>query len=96
MQDYSRIYISGMVLTNTGITPHSHNLKQFKNAPGMFSQRVYSCQKQNATPYILFVLRSILKERCGFYLEGVSDCEELVGSIKILKITPPQLSKTVK
>ena len=26
----------------------------------------------------------------------VSDCDELVGSIKLLKITPPQLSKTIK
>ncbi|SVC09954.1 uncharacterized protein METZ01_LOCUS262808, partial [marine metagenome] len=37
MQDYSYIYVSGMVLTNTGITPSSHNLKQLKNASGQFS-----------------------------------------------------------
>ena len=37
MQDYSYIYVSGMVLTNTGITPSSHNLKQIKNASGQFS-----------------------------------------------------------
>jgi len=49
MQDYSYIYVSGMVLTNTGITPHSHNTKQLKNAPGMFSQRVYYCKKRSAT-----------------------------------------------
>ena len=36
MQDYSYIYVSGMVLTNTGITPSSHNLKQLKNASGQF------------------------------------------------------------
>ena len=36
MQDYSYIFISGMVLTNTGITPSSHNLKQLKNASGQF------------------------------------------------------------
>ena len=37
MQDYSYIYASGMVLTNTEITPSSHNLKQLKNASGQFS-----------------------------------------------------------
>ena len=36
MQDYSYIYVSGMVLTNTGINPSSHNLKQLKNASGQF------------------------------------------------------------
>ena len=36
MQDYSQIYVSSMVLTNTGITPRSHNLKQLKNAFGRF------------------------------------------------------------
>jgi len=34
MQDYSYIYVSGMVLTNTRITPSSHNFKQLKNASG--------------------------------------------------------------
>jgi len=34
MQDYSYIYVTGMVLTNTVITPRSHNLKQLKNASG--------------------------------------------------------------
>ena len=37
MQDYSYIYVPGMVLTNTGITPHSHNLKQLEYASGQFS-----------------------------------------------------------
>ena len=37
MQDYSYISVSVMVLTNTGITPSSHNLKQLKNASGQFS-----------------------------------------------------------
>jgi len=32
-----------VVLTNTGITPGSHNLKQLKNAPRKFSQGVYTC-----------------------------------------------------
>ena len=36
MQDYSCIYVPGMVLSNPGITPHSHNLKQLKNASGQF------------------------------------------------------------
>ena len=49
MQDYSYIYVSGMVLTNTGITPSSHNFKQLKNAPGHFFLEVYSYKKQNAT-----------------------------------------------
>ena len=49
MQGYSYIYVSGMVLTNTGITPHSHNLKQLKNAPVQFSLTVYSYLKLNAT-----------------------------------------------
>jgi len=43
MQDYSYIYVSGMVLTNTEITPHSHNTKQRRNASGLFTGRVYSC-----------------------------------------------------
>ena len=37
MQDYSYIYVPGMELTNTGITPSSHNTKQLKNASGQFS-----------------------------------------------------------
>ena len=37
MQDFSYIYVPGMVLTNTEITPHSHNTKQLRNAPGQFS-----------------------------------------------------------
>ena len=36
MQDYSYLAVSGKVLTNTGITPHSHNLKQLKNASRQF------------------------------------------------------------
>jgi len=49
MQDYSYIYVSGMVVTNTVITPRSHNLKKLKNAPGQFYQTVYSYLKLNAT-----------------------------------------------
>ena len=36
MQDYSYIYVPGMVLTNTEITPHSHNTKQLKKLPVCF------------------------------------------------------------
>ena len=36
MRDYSYIYVSGKVLTNNAITPHSHNLKQLKNASRQF------------------------------------------------------------
>jgi len=43
MQDYSYIYVPGMVLSNLGITPRSHNFKQLKNALGLFTHRVYSC-----------------------------------------------------
>ena len=34
MEDYSYIFLSVMVLTNTGSTPGSHNLKQLKNTSG--------------------------------------------------------------
>ena len=40
MQDYSYIYLPGMVLNNPGITPRSHNLKQLINAPGLFTQTI--------------------------------------------------------
>jgi hypothetical protein len=41
MQDYSYICVPGMVLSNTEITPRSHNLKQLKNAPVQFpAQRI--------------------------------------------------------
>ena len=43
MQDYSYIYVSGMVLTNTIITYGSHNTKQLKNAPGLFTLKIYHC-----------------------------------------------------
>jgi len=43
MQDYSYIYVSGMVLRNPEITPHSHNPKQLKNVSGQYSRGVYSC-----------------------------------------------------
>ena len=37
MQDYSYIFVSGMVLKNKEITSGSHNLIQLKNASGHFS-----------------------------------------------------------
>jgi len=37
MQDYYYIYVPGMVLTNTGITPKAHNMKQLRNLPGSFT-----------------------------------------------------------
>ena len=49
MQDYSYNYVSGMVLTNTGITPSSHNTKQLRNASGLFTQKVYTYKNQNTT-----------------------------------------------
>ena len=36
MQDYPYICVPGMELTNTEITPGSHNFKQLKNASGQF------------------------------------------------------------
>ena len=41
MQDYSYIYVCGMVLTNTEIIPHSHNTKQRKNSSVQFSGELY-------------------------------------------------------
>ena len=49
MQDYSYIYVSSMELTNPGITPHSHNLKQLKNAPVQFFRVGCSYYKHNTT-----------------------------------------------
>ena len=49
MQDYSYIYKSGMVLTNTEITSGSHNLKQLKNASGHFSVTAYTYNNLNTT-----------------------------------------------
>jgi hypothetical protein len=69
MQDYSYIYVSGMVLTNTEITPHSHNTKQLKNAPGHFFLKVYSYKKQNATLFfriLSFCFASVKSAITGF------------------------------
>ena len=49
MQKHFYIYVPVTVLTNTGITPSFHNLKQLKNAPGLFTQKVYSYKNQNTT-----------------------------------------------
>ena len=53
MQDYSYIYLPGMVLSNPGITPRSHNLKQLINAPGLFTQRKYITVKSRIQ-YLFF------------------------------------------
>jgi hypothetical protein len=37
MQDYSYIFVPGMVLTNTEITLHSHNTKQRRNSSVQYS-----------------------------------------------------------
>ena len=50
------MYASGMVLTNTGITPSSHNFKQLKNAFGQFPHRVYPYKIQIAT--LIFRIQS--------------------------------------
>ena len=57
MHYYSYIYVPGMVLTNTGITPGSHNLKQLRNAPRHFFLRVYFYKKENAT--LIFRILSV-------------------------------------
>jgi hypothetical protein len=59
MQDYSYIYVSGMVLSNPGITPHSNNLKQLRNAPRVIFRKAYTYKKQKTTLFlhpVLFVL----------------------------------------
>ena len=60
MQDYSCIYVSGMVLTNTGITPGSHNLKQLKNARrAVFTEIVFLLKAECNTNFshpVCFVL----------------------------------------
>jgi len=70
MQDYSYIYVPGMVLSNTGITPHSHNLKQLKNAPGQFFHLRYSYYKHNTTLIFascLFRFASVNSALTGFF-----------------------------
>jgi hypothetical protein len=60
MQDYSYIYVPGMVLRNPEITPHSHNTKQRRNAYGQFFRTAYTYNNLNATLYfshpVCFVL----------------------------------------
>ena len=71
MQDYSYICVPGMVLTKTGITPHSHNLKQLKNAPVYFFLKVYSYKMQNTTLIFascLFRFASVKFAKIGFLL----------------------------
>ena len=54
--DYSYIYVTGMVLTDTEITPISHNFKQLKNAFGQFPREVYPYKIQIAT--LIFRIQS--------------------------------------
>ena len=70
MQDYSCIYVSGMVLTNTGITPSSHNTKQLKNASGQFSvQRIPTIIRMQHFFYTscLFRFASVKSALTGFF-----------------------------
>jgi len=52
MQDYSCIYVSVMVLTNTTITPSTHNLKQPEiMLPGIF-RTAYTYNNLNTTLFL--------------------------------------------
>jgi len=46
-----------MVLTNTEITPHSHNLKQLKKCFQEIFRKAYTYKKQNAT--LIFRILSV-------------------------------------
>ena len=56
MMDYSYTYVTGMVLTDTEITPSSHNFKQLKNAFGQFPHEMYPYKIQIAT--LIFRIQS--------------------------------------
>jgi hypothetical protein len=71
MQDYSYIYVPGMVLSNPEITPRSHNLKQLKNAPLYFFLKVYSYKMQNTTlifRILSFRFTSVKSALTGFFV----------------------------
>jgi hypothetical protein len=71
MQDYSYIYVPGMVLSNLGITPRSHNLKQLKNAPRQFPvQRIPIKRRMQHFFYTscLFRFASVKFAKTGFLL----------------------------
>ena len=72
MQDYSYIYVPVMVLTNTAITPSSHNLKQRKCFRAVYPESIFLL-KAECNTYILFVLRSILLKQ-GILLGGCLTC----------------------
>ena len=58
MQNYSYIYVSGMVLSNPEITPRSHNLKQLKNASGHFPvQRIPLKIRMQQLFFVSYLLR---------------------------------------
>ncbi len=71
MQDYSYIYVSGMVLTNTEITPRSHNLKQLKNASGQFSREYIPVKSRIQHLFFascLFRFASVKSALTGFFV----------------------------
>ena len=51
MQDYSYIYVSGMVLSNPGITPSSHNLKQLKQCLRVVFMGIVYLLKEECNTY---------------------------------------------
>ena len=71
MQDYSYIYVSSMVLTNTGITTSSRNLKQLKNASGQFFPEIILQLKSECNNFFftscLFRFASVKFAITGFY-----------------------------
>ena len=69
MQDYPYIYVSGMVLTNTEITPSSHNLKQLKNASEQFPVKIIPIKSRIQHlffAYCLFRFTSVKSTITGF------------------------------
>ena len=70
MQDYSYICVPGMVLTNTGITPSSHNFKKLKNASGQFSVQHIPIKRRLQHFFYtscLFRFASVKSAITGFY-----------------------------
>ena len=72
MQDYSQIYVPGMVLTNTEITPHSHNTKQLRNAPRQFT--VQHIPIKNRMQHLLFA-------SCLFHFASVKSALTTLSAI---------------
>ena len=71
MQDYSYIFVLGMVLTNTAITTCSHNLTQLKNAPGQFTVNHIPIKRRMQHFFYtscLFRFASVKSAITGFYV----------------------------